>query len=460
MIKQETPNLSLGDPPGRLKTRTPPLPRGWLLLILFFQVVTLVCLVPLWRLPRLKRSPTAARSQAAADAQRLKAVAANLEERSLDEPAARAWQSYLEAAPEAEDRAEILYRVGKLYMQAEKFADAAAALVWAEVVAEDDRQLKEKIGPRLIECLRRLGMYGEVDRELSRQVEAGAEETGKGKVLAKLAGEDLTDADLDRMIERRVDRIVELQQASGSPADRQAMLKHLSTPDRRRQLLQEMLQTELLCRRARELKLDRQEEFLQARRNIIRDLLASRFLAAELKSIQPTDVDIESFHKANPDRYQQPESIRVVSVQLEEKEDAAALLEKIKSADDFRKLAAGRDKTPKAADGQTKPGRQLIRGRADPVLGNVDGLFKLSEGQWTKEPHIYQDTRFLVLLEKKTAARTPPLSEVKGRVVGDYVARKRQERSEKLFGDLMNRYDVRIVPEEDKGSAESEKASP
>jgi hypothetical protein len=82
------------------------------------------------------------------------------------------------------------------------------------------------------------------------------------------------------------------------------------------------------------------------------------------------------------------------------------------------------------------------------MLGNVEPLFELSDGEWTKEPHIHRETRHLVLVEKKTHARTPPLPEVRGRVQADYTAVKRQELSDQLLRDLMTRYDVRIVPPE------------
>ena len=134
-----------------------------------------------------------------------------LENRSLPGPAAAAWEKYLDRVPTTDDRLEICYRVGKLYLQAEQYAPAAAAFVHAEQLAGDNAELKQRIGPQLVTCLRRLGLYGEVGRELSRRVETGAEGTAQGKMLATLAGEPLTDADLDRLIERRVDQMLAVQ---------------------------------------------------------------------------------------------------------------------------------------------------------------------------------------------------------------------------------------------------------
>jgi len=400
------------------------------------------------------RSPSQAPTSA--DPDDLKTTAIELEERSLEAQAARAWRAYLEAEPETSERAEILYRIGTLYMAAEQFDEAAAALVQSELAAGSEPGLKSKIGPKLVECLRRLGRYGEVGRELSRQVEAGADQVAKGNVLATLAGEPLTEADVDRMIERQVDRLLAVQGTPQDEAARQAVLRQFSNAQARRQMLQELLQTELFCRRARELKLDQEDEFLQARQHLEQSLLASRFLARQLEKIRPTDVDLQSYYKANQDRYREPESAEVRLIELGAEEDVAALLETIKSADDFRKLASER-RSPDAPDGEAPPPRAIQRGRVDPLLGDVEKLFELSEGQWTTEPHVNGDQKHLVLVEKKTPARVPPLSEVRRRVEADYSQIKRQELTEQLFRDLLTRYDVRIMPPggDDEGAKKS-----
>ncbi len=454
MSEPDRPNLTLGQPPGNLK-RMGQIPRTWLWLILLLHVAALLCLLALLLRPAAPGASAATGSLASANAEELKAVALELEDRSLDAQAARAWAAYLAAAPEAAQRAEILYRIGKLHMQAEEFGEAAAALVRSELAAGDDPKLKSKIGPKLVECLRRQGLYGEVGRELSRRVEEGADEQAHAKVLATLAGEALTEADLDRLIERRVDRMLALQGASADQASRQAILRQLASPAMRRQLLQELLQTQLFCRRARELKLDREEEFLQAREFLVQDLLAGRFLSRELERIQPTDVDLQSYYQANEGRYEEPESIQAVWMLLGEGEDAAGVLEGIESAEDFRKLAGQRRPADTPAE-QTPATRRLVRGRSDPTLGETDALFELSEGQWTKTPHVHNDREFLVLVEKKTPARTPPFSEVRPRVHADYLTRKQREWSEKLFRDLMARYELRIMPAEESTELEEE----
>ena len=454
MNEQERPRLSLGEPPGELRNRIRPMSKAWLWLFLLLQLAAVACLAALWLRPAGKTAAVPA-SAPAAVADELRRVAQGLENRGLEAQAARAWGEYLAAAPDAPERAEILYRMGRLYFDAERFDEAAAALVQSELVAGEDKELKSKIGRKLVDALRRSGRYGEVDRELSRQVEVGSRDTGRGKVLATLAGETLTEADLDRIIERRVDQMLAMQGASGDEATRQAVLRQFSDPQARHQILREILQTRLFYRRARELKLDQRDEYVQARDQLVESFLAGRFLALELERIQPTEVDLESYYRANQKRYEQPESLRAVLIQLGDEEDPAGVLEKIESADDFVKLAQERA-TSGGADSEVARARPMVRGRTDPVLGPPDRLFEMSEGEWTTTPLVHEGREYLVLVQQKTPGGTPPLSEIVAQVRADYVARKQQELSEKLLSDLMTRYQVRIMPPDGPGEEPAE----
>ena len=448
----ERPQLSLGQPPETLQKKLGNVARPWLLLIVLLNLTVLACLAMLLMRPDSLARPGGSPKPGSVD--ELKAVASQLEDKSLDAEAARAWEAYLAADPQCSQRAEICYRIGRLYMQAEQFGPAAAALVRAEQAAGDDKDLKAKIGPQMVECLNRLGRYGEVGRELSRRVEAGAGDKGGDKpgqkVLATLSGQNLTEADLDRMIERRVDQMLAMQ-GGGDAQQRQSILQQMSAPTVRRQLLNEFLKTELFARRARELGLDRDADFQEARNQMMQSFLAERFLMRELEKIKPTAVDLESYFKAHASDYETPESLQAVTIRLEEKEDPAALLEKIASADDFRKLAAQRQ--PSGADPKSA-GRQIARSSKDAELGDVDALFALDEGQWTKQPHAGVKDRFLVLVEKKIPHQSPQLKDVMDRVQADYTSRKRQELAEKLSADLSHRYDVRIISDASKSGDE------
>jgi hypothetical protein len=193
MSEENKPQLSLGTPPGKLKKQAAGGTGKLAWVLIGLQVLTIGFLALLL----LQKKDDVTSGVAATSGEDHRAVAIQLEDKSLAGESARAWEKYLDQTPDAEDRAEVLYRVGKLYLQAEEYGPAAAAFVRCEQAAGEDEELKRKVGTQFVTCLRRLGLYGEVGRELSRRVEAGADDVGQGRVLATLAGETLTD-DLER----------------------------------------------------------------------------------------------------------------------------------------------------------------------------------------------------------------------------------------------------------------------
>jgi len=426
------PQLTLdGPPPGlRAPQRAP---RGWWLLVCL-QMLTLAWLIFVSRASR-DRAATFAPDQL----EQVRQTAIALEERSLPAESAAVWREYLSQAPAADDRAEVLYRVGRLLMDAEDFSGAAAALVEVEPLLDEQDALRTKLGSKLIECLRRLGRYGEVGRELSRQVEVGARDSQQGQTLATIAGEALTESDLDRMIEKRVDRLLKMQPGGAPAPSRKQLLTQYESAAARQQLLRDMLERELFTRRARELKIDREDAFTEAREWLESELLASQFLARELGKIVPTEVDLESFYKANQTIYQQPATATVVILPVESDQKADEVLAKITSAAAFRQRAT-------EANGESgNEALRIVEGEPHARLGDIAALFKLSSGQWTKKPLTVEGEQFLVLLESKTPAATPSLAQIRFSVETDYRRRKQQELRQQLSADLMQRYDVKVV---------------
>jgi hypothetical protein len=196
---------------------------------------------------------------------------------------------------------------------------------------------------------------------------------------------------------------------------------------------------------------------MAARQALEDNLLAARFQTRELAKIQPTDVDLEALYKSRESEYREPEQLAAWIEELKADEKPPAILEGIKSADDFRQWQK-KHRGDVPPDGPAAAPETLVRGRPHPRLGNTDALFSLEAGQWTKEPVVNEQRQYVVLVEGKTPARTPPLEEIRDRVRADYVARKREETSRRLADELMERYKVKMEPWDE--SPKAEKAKP
>lgn len=447
---ERRPSLTLGEPPKGLKKKEGGV-KALLGIILLIQLAILSVLIIFLTQNGSHSNSGPANATSVRD---FKSVAMALEDRSLDREAAEAWERYLDENPLADNRSQILYRIGKLRMNDGAFDEAASAFVRAELdLGDDDKDLKAKIGPKMVECLRKLGRYGEVSRELTRRVQVGGTDEDGRKPLATFAGEALFEADLDRMIERRVDQVLTVQEASNESM-RQTLLKQMRSPHMREQLLQELIQTELFSRRAREMKLDQEEDYLKAREYLEEGLLTSRFIRKTMEKIQPTDVDLEAHYTAFKEEYREPEAVDAVIIELGEEEEAAALLQAVSSAEDFLKLAEERMEGDEGAEPVPS---EVVRGRYHAELGyETDSLFALDAGEWTASPIERNEARYLALVQKKIPARIPSLAEVEDRVLKDYTDRKQKEVFEKVIKDLMARYDVKILPPSDEPEEEDE----
>lgn len=293
--KADQPQLDLGKPVGKLARASRPPGRGLLLVVVVLQIALLVFL--------LVKPAAIATKGVAPDGETLRAVALDLEDRGLYKEAADQWGDYVGAIPTGQEEARVLYHMGDLFFKARLFEKAATAWIRAERSSGCDDALKEKIGPRMVDCLRQIGLVGEVSRELARRTAAVGGASGSAPVLATFAGESLTDADLDRLIGFRVDRMLALQGAAGDASMRQALLGQMSDPKVRQQIFNEIMRTELLSRRARELDLGDGGEFKNALALAEQELLAAMLLEQELGKVSSTPVDVEAYFNAHEEDY-------------------------------------------------------------------------------------------------------------------------------------------------------------
>ncbi|HMI88903.1 MAG TPA: peptidyl-prolyl cis-trans isomerase [Polyangiaceae bacterium] len=98
------------------------------------------------------------------------------------------------------------------------------------------------------------------------------------------------------------------------------------SPERRKELLQEIVDVELLAQDARKRKLDQEPETQQAIRQVLRDAIL-----ADAKRELPAPVDIpeaevRAYYEAHRDDYREPERRRVAEIVVKDKETAAKVI--------------------------------------------------------------------------------------------------------------------------------------
>jgi hypothetical protein len=417
--------------------------------LIFLELAGLWVVIILFGIWMLQRLPSP--SQRAKDTDVLKAAAKDLEARGLAAAAASAWQAYLDAQPEGADRLEVLMRIGQLYLRAEQYPQAAQAFALLRQEGPDE-EVKKQAEAALAACERLSGLYSPIEQFLAQRRLTSSGKTPEGQVVAIVGDAKLTEADLDLLLRNRLDQLLAAQGLAGDAQRRDAELRQWNNPLMRARLLRALVQNDLFLRRAREMKLHEDPEFLAMREETLETLLLRRFVEREIaEAPPPTPADIEAYYRQHQAEFQQPEMLHVVLMHFPDAKSAAETASKIQSADQFVQIAANL----KGANGQSAAGlRQVFRGRTDPLLGNTEPLFQLQEGQWTQTPLTVRENHFLVLVDKKVPARTAALGEVQRIIEQTLLERRRQEALDRLFEQLAQRYGVKILLQAPSAAAE------
>jgi peptidyl-prolyl cis-trans isomerase C len=140
---------------------------------------------------------------------------------------------------------------------------------------------------------------------------AGLSQEQAARVVAKIGDRTITLGDFAATLER-MDQFDRLR---------------YQTKERRRELLDEMINVELLAAEARRLGLDKQPETQDAIRQILREAMVAK---ARKGLPAPADIpaaEVRSYYEANQDKFDEPERRRVAAIVLSDKKAAEKVLE-------------------------------------------------------------------------------------------------------------------------------------
>ncbi len=180
-------------------------------------------------------------------------------------------------------------------------------------------------------------------------------------------------------------------------------LKQLPWPfalKRIRDILDEAIFASLLQQEAFRRGYANKPEVARAARKLENALLLDRLLGTVIfPRVQVTEEDLRAFYDQNPRLFSQPETARLGIIALESEQDAAAVMQEVRSGADFATLARQRSRDP----GTAQVGGELgwvTKGRLDPVIEAVAFSLKVGEAGVAKNDHAY----FVVKLEDRRPA--------------------------------------------------------
>jgi parvulin-like peptidyl-prolyl isomerase len=167
----------------------------------------------------------------------------------------------------------------------------------------------------------------------SAQAPEGLSPELSARVLAKVGAHEITLGEFAATLQRM------------DPFER---LRYQS-PDRRKQLLDELIDLELLAEEARRRGLDKQPETQERVRQMLRDELLSEVRASVPAPGDISEADARRYYDEHRDDFREPERRRVAHIALTSEAEAKAVLEKALSvsATEWGKLVEAKSKDPR-----------------------------------------------------------------------------------------------------------------
>ncbi|MET0342925.1 MAG: peptidylprolyl isomerase [Polyangiales bacterium] len=136
-------------------------------------------------------------------------------------------------------------------------------------------------------------------------------------------------------------------------ADKSPYLRaRYASPERRRELLDDLVKFELLAREAAQRGLDKTDEVQRTKQQLMVQRMMKAEFEDKVKLSDITDADIEAYYTAHPDEYNKPAQVRTSEIIHKDEAKARRVLKQVldRPGDDalFRELARAGDDAPLA----------------------------------------------------------------------------------------------------------------
>lgn len=218
------------------------------------------------------------------------------------------------------------------------------------------------------------------------------------------------------------------------------MRQYLSSKDNFKQVVDELIYQQLLFIEAKEKGLDKEEDFIKALEKTESSLLKTYAIGKLLKDAVPTEEEVLNFYNEHSEEFDSKKQVEASHILVEDKEKADEIYEKIKSGEDFSKLAKNFSNCPSKENG----GNLGKFGQGQMVKEFDEVVFKMEKGEISK-PVKTQFGYHIIKLEEVYPEKRNSLEDVKDQVYGQAKRFKEQEVYSKKIKELSQKHNIEVV---------------
>lgn len=230
----------------------------------------------------------------------------------------------------------------------------------------------------------------------------------ENKILAKVGGLAITEAEVNEMIVRLMQSGQNLDNAQGK-----AMV------------LEQLIANKLFLLDAQKNMYEYNAEFKAQLQKVKEDMLVNFAMSKTLEGVKPaTEDEIKAFYEENKERFVAGESVSASHILVDSEEKANELLEKIKAGEiSFEDAARNESSCPSSENGGNLG--EFTKGQMVPEFD--EAVFKMNVGE-ISQPVKTQFGYHLIKLNAKNEEKTYGFDEIKGQL-GDLVMKDKQQKA-------------------------------
>ena len=244
----------------------------------------------------------------------------------------------------------------------------------------------------------------------------------ENKVLAIAAGTEVTQEDLNRIINRY-------------PENQRG---YFETEQGKKQLLEQVISYELMSKFGEELGLDKSKEYQDTVKALAKELLTQVTINKVLSEVTVTDEEITKHYDANKSKYTEDASVSAKHILVSSEEEAKKIKAEIESGEiSFEDAAKKYSTCPSNAEGGNLG--TFKRGMMVPEF--EDAAFNAEINKVT-EPVKTQFGFHLIKVEEKNESKEKTFDEVKEVVKNELIQQASQKKYLDLVSQLENKYGV------------------
>jgi foldase protein PrsA len=400
--------------------------------------------------PSRKDSVPEATAQALS-AEQTKQLATRLAQRNLYRQAAKVWQDYLSAGQMTDpERAKALFQIGTLLEKANLYAEAVEYYYRSEITAPLD-ELTPQINTRIKDCFEKLGKFSALRYELMDRTSFKKSDRAGSKIVAEIGAEKFTEADLDAVIENDIDNRLSpwaaFMTAEQLNEQKKQMLAQYRSSEAKMRYLQGWLTQEILYREALQEQLAEKPQVKNILNEQARAVLSQHLMNQQLAAkIHITETDLQTYYAANKNTFTEQAKAQIRHILVDDEQQAGNLIDRIKSGEDFAKLAEefSKDESTKKDGGKIET--DVSRGSYVAGIGNLpelnEKIFEADAPSVLDEPFKAEKGWEIVKVEYKQAERQKSFDEVREQVMSTLLSQKREDVQKDYVKRMMDKYEV------------------